>query len=260
LKNKFANFHSRANQSFSLGNSSCCHSAGAPATEESVFSYSRSQILQSLRLYQDDASLFKSTHLETLTCPDFTQQEFVMTRLLALTMVAAFAFSANLNAAEKLKLDAEKSKIGFVGSKPDKSSHKGGFKKFEAEVLADFEAPENSSIKILIKTESIWSDNPKLTGHLKNADFFDIRKYPEATFVSSKIEAEEEGQVIITGKLKMLGKAVEVKIPFETEVSDDGLKMSSKFKIDRTKWGMNYGAPDKINSEVEMSVELHLTR
>jgi hypothetical protein len=30
----------RANQSFSLGNSSCCHSEGAPATEESVFPYS----------------------------------------------------------------------------------------------------------------------------------------------------------------------------------------------------------------------------
>jgi gluconate 5-dehydrogenase len=54
-----------------LGNSSCCHSEGAPATEESVFPYSRSQILQSLGLHQDDASLFKSTHLETLTCPAY---------------------------------------------------------------------------------------------------------------------------------------------------------------------------------------------
>jgi hypothetical protein len=60
----------RANQSFGLENSSCCHSAGAPATEESVFPYSRSQILQSLGLHQDDASLLKSTHLETLTRPE----------------------------------------------------------------------------------------------------------------------------------------------------------------------------------------------
>ncbi|MFK7737279.1 MAG: YceI family protein [Pirellulaceae bacterium] len=183
-----------------------------------------------------------------------------MNRLFAMAMVAVFAFSTNLTGAEKLKLDTEKSKVGFVGSKPDKSSHKGGFKKFEAEVLADFETPENSSIKLVIMTESIWSDNEKLTGHLKNADFFDIRKYPKATFVSSKIEAEDESSVTVTGKLKMLGKEVEVKVPFKTEVSDEGLKMSSKFKIDRTKWGMNYGAPDKINKEVEMLVELHLKR
>jgi hypothetical protein len=59
----------RPNQSFSLGNSSYRHSEGAPATEESVFPYSRSQILQPLGLHQDDASSFKSTYLETLTCP-----------------------------------------------------------------------------------------------------------------------------------------------------------------------------------------------
>jgi hypothetical protein len=58
-----------ANRSFHSGNSSRSHSEGAPATEESVFPYSRSQILQSLGLHQNDDSLFKSTHLETLTLP-----------------------------------------------------------------------------------------------------------------------------------------------------------------------------------------------
>lgn len=162
--------------------------------------------------------------------------------------------------AEKLKLDAEKSAIKFTGSKPDKSKHDGGFKKFAAEVEADFETPQNSKIKIEIKTESLFSDNEKLTGHLKNPDFFNVRKYPTATFVSTKVEAEDESEVTVTGKLKMLDKEVEIKVPFKTEVSESSLKMVGKFKMDRTKWGMDYGAPDKINKDVDMVVELVFKR
>ncbi|MFN3189437.1 MAG: YceI family protein [Aureliella sp.] len=180
------------------------------------------------------------------------------TCLIGLALFALVAPAAS--AGEKLKLDLEKSKISFKGSKPDKSSHEGGFKKFEAEAEADFEDPANSKIKIVIMTDSLWSDNAKLTGHLKNPDFFDVRKYPKATFVSTKISAEDETGVTIAGKLKMLDKEVEVKIPFKSEVASDSLKLVGKFKIDRTKWGMNYGAPDKINKDVEMTVELLFKR
>ncbi len=183
---------------------------------------------------------------------------FFSTGLAALCL-AAFSVPSAL-AGEKLSLNDDKSKIEFVGSKPDKSSHKGGFKKFQAEVIADWEDASNSSIRIVIDTASLWSDNEKLTGHLKNPDFFDVRKYPRATFESTSIKHQDDGSLVIEGKLEMLGEVNEVKIPMQTEVSDDSLKMVGKFKIDRTRWGMTYGAPDRINKEVEMTVELVLTR
>lgn len=165
-----------------------------------------------------------------------------------------------LTAAENLKLDAEKSKIQFVGSKPDGSKHEGGFKKFETVAVADFDEPSNGSLKIEIKTDSLWSDNEKLTGHLKNPDFFDVRKYPTAVFESTDIEVGEERAATITGNLTMLGKKNEIKIPVKVEITEQSIKLVGKFKLDRTKWGMNYGAPDKINNDVEMSVELHFER
>jgi polyisoprenoid-binding protein YceI len=171
------------------------------------------------------------------------------------------ACSASLRAAEKLKLDTDKSKISFVGSKPDNSSHEGGFKKFEVEAMADFENAGNSSLKIVIDTNSLWSDNPKLTGHLKNPDFFDVRKYPKAVFESKSIQAADDGTITFVGDLEMLGKTNEVKIPMKHEMSEDAVKLMGKFKIDRTRWGMNYGAPEgKINKEVEMDVVLVLKR
>jgi hypothetical protein len=64
-------FLRKVNQSFNLGDSPRYPSEGAPAMEESVFPYPRSQSLQSRGLHQDDASLFTSTHFETVTCPGF---------------------------------------------------------------------------------------------------------------------------------------------------------------------------------------------
>jgi polyisoprenoid-binding protein YceI len=167
--------------------------------------------------------------------------------------------SSPLQAADTLKPKLDKSKITFVGHKPE-GKHEGGFKKFEVEAKADMEAPEKSSLKIEIKTESLWSDDDKLTAHLKNPDFFDVRKYPMISFESTKvIHSEEEGKAKIVGKLTMLGKTEEVEVPVTMDVKDESIKIVATFKLDRTKWGMDYGK-GKINDEVDIVAELLFDR
>ena len=179
-----------------------------------------------------------------------------MTKYLSgLLFAAMFALSPAY--AENWTLDAEKSKIDFVGKKPD-GAHKGGFKGFKSEVKADLENPQNGSMKLEIEAESLWSDDPKLTEHLKNPDFFDVKKYPTIKFESTKIDMQgEEGT--ITGKLTLLDKTIEVKVPVKAEVSDSSVKVIADFKIDRTKWGMNYGK-GKIDDEVSLKAELVFAR
>ena len=163
-------------------------------------------------------------------------------------------------ATEELKLDAEKSKITFVGHKPDGTKHEGGFKKFSVDASADFEDPSKGSLKIEIATESLWSDDDKLTEHLKNPDFFDVRKYPKAVFESTGIKHDDAtGEVKIVGKLKLLAKTEEMTVPVEVEMTDESLKLVAKFKIDRMKWGMTYGQ-GKINDEVDIVADLVFKR
>jgi polyisoprenoid-binding protein YceI len=177
-----------------------------------------------------------------------------------LVFTGSLVFTSSLVAADTLKPDMEQSKIIFVGGKPDGSTHDGGFKKFSVEVSADFEEPSNSTLRIEFDMASLFADDPRLEGHLKNPDFFDVRKYPKAVFESTKIEANEQ-EATITGKLKMLDKTQEVKVPAKLEVTDEQVKMVAKFKIDRTKWGMNYGVEgNKINKEVEITAELVFKR
>ncbi len=179
-------------------------------------------------------------------------------KLLLGSMIALFCVCGFAQAAESLKLDSEKSKIDFVGKKTD-GKHEGGFKKFTVDAKADFEDPSKSSLSIVIDTTSLWSDDGKLTDHLKNADFFDVRKYSEIKFESTKIEPEGEEKAVIVGKLTMLGKTAEVKVPCDVVATDSSITLTAKFEIDRTQWGMNYGV-GKINKEVGITATMTFSR
>lgn len=182
-------------------------------------------------------------------------------RVQSLFPVVAMALawcSASAMAGVPLKLNAEKSKISFVGKKAD-GQHEGGFKKFTVKADADFEAPEKSSVNIEIDTASLWADDPKLEGHLKSADFFDIRKYPKIKFESTKIVHGEEGKAEIIGKLTLLGKTNELKVPVTAEVTEETVHMQADFKLDRTKWGMNYGV-GKVDNDVQVKVDFLFAR
>jgi polyisoprenoid-binding protein YceI len=174
-------------------------------------------------------------------------------------VVLACLASGLAGAGEKLTLDQEKSKIEFVGSKAD-GQHKGGFKKFTADAVADFDNPSEGSLSIEIITDSLWSDDDKLTNHLKNPDFFDVRKYPTITFKATKIEhTEGNDNITIVGTIKMLNKEVEVAVPCVSAVTETNVTVKADFKIDRTKWGMTYGE-GKINNEVPIQAVLVFKR
>jgi polyisoprenoid-binding protein YceI len=181
----------------------------------------------------------------------------MLLRRMFLGLGLAAAVVGQASAAEALKLNTEKSKIEFVGKKPD-GKHVGGFKKFKANATADLDNPTAGSLEIMIDTPSLWSDDEKLTNHLKNPNFFDVRKYPQVTFKSTKITANEESAKI-TGDMTMLGKKVEVTVPAKAEVTEESITVIAEFKIDRTKWGMEYGV-GKIDNEVDVTATLVFDR
>lgn len=181
-----------------------------------------------------------------------------MSRVALGTALMMFLAVGVLQAAEPLKLDAKNSKIEFVGKKAD-GSHAGGFKKFTVDATADAEDPTKGTMKIVIDATSLWSDADNLTNHLKNPDFFDVRKHPQITFVATKMTQESETKGTITGDLTMLGKTVTITIPAEAKSTEKGTEIATSFKLDRTKWGMNYGE-GKIDMEVDVTATLVFVR
>ena len=175
-----------------------------------------------------------------------------------LALLVCCAVSSAADAQEKVKLDAEKSKIEFVGKKTD-GQHTGGFEKFDATAMLVHDTPSKSTLKIEIETASLYADDPRLAAHLKNPDFFDVRKFPKITFDSKEIVMKENDTAEIVGTLTMLGKEEEVRIPVEYDVSEEKVQMTADFKIDRTRWGMTYGE-GKIDKEVAIKADLRFNR
>jgi polyisoprenoid-binding protein YceI len=178
--------------------------------------------------------------------------------LVAITAMCSLWFTA-AKAAEAIAFEADESKIEFVGKKAD-GSHTGGFKKFDAKAVADFEEPTNGSFTIEIDATSLFSDDEKLTNHLKNPDFFDVRKYPKISFKSTGIlPGEEAGKAVIKGDVIMLDKTAEINVPCVATITDKQVIVDATFVLDRTRWGMTYGE-GKINSDVDITVHLVFSR
>lgn len=181
--------------------------------------------------------------------------EFVMRWIQVVACTLTIALVSVTTEATALELDAEKSKIEFVGTKPG-GKHDGGFKKFASSAKMDPSNPLSGSLSIKIETASLWSDNPKLTNHLKNPDFFNVRKFPEITFESVEmLPGESRNEGFVKGKLTMLGKTSEVKVPIQCDVSGSGCTLTADFSIDRTKWGMDYGQ-GKVDNKVSVKATL----
>ena len=172
---------------------------------------------------------------------------------------AAKAPEAPAAAAKDLEVDAAASSIEWVGAKVT-GDHKGGFKAFTGKASLN-DKGELDKISFEVDTKSVFSDNEKLTGHLMSADFFDVEKFPTATFASTAIAAKpgDNGATHeITGDMELHG--VKKTVAFPAKVSVEGGKVSAEadFKINRFDFDIKYAgkADDLIKEEVGLTIKL----
>ena len=157
----------------------------------------------------------------------------------------------------KYVITPQNSKVEFTGSKVT-GSHNGSFGDFSGQI--DYAGtPEQSRVNIVIKMDSLTTDTPDLTKHLKTADFFDVATFPEATFVSTSIKpgGENGASHTITGNLTLHGVTKAVTFPATISVSPDVATVDSTFSINRKDFGINYaGQADNL---IRDNVVLKLT-
>ena len=169
-----------------------------------------------------------------------------------IAIAVAFLFAPAANAADQsFTLSGDNTKLTFVGSKSN-GKHEGGFAKLAGTAKISDGDPTTLKLEATIETDSLFSDDAKLTAHLKSPDFFSVKDNPKATFKSTKVEKTEKGYTI-AGDLTLLGKTKPVKMPATVSVTGDTLTFSSDFQIDQTDWGMVYGK-GKIDDVVKLKL------
>jgi polyisoprenoid-binding protein YceI len=149
------------------------------------------------------------------------------------------------------------SEIHFVGSKVT-GSHAGGFKTFSGSFSVANGALAGTGQKITIDMNSVWSDDDKLTEHLKNEDFFNVTKFPESSFELTGLKQESEGSYQVSGNLTLTGTTKNITFPATVTVNGDKASIQAKFDINRKDFGIAYAgrADDLIRDEVVIELKL----
>jgi polyisoprenoid-binding protein YceI len=160
----------------------------------------------------------------------------------------------------KASVIKEKSKIEFVGAKVTRDHH-GEFKNFDGSI--EYAQSKPAKIAFDIDLTSIVTDTEKLTGHLKTPDFFDVAKYPKATFTATSITEAPAGSPngqthSVTGILDLHGVQKEVTFPVTAQTTAEGVRTTSEFTINRHDWGISYrgAADDLIKDNVLIKLDL----
>lgn len=150
------------------------------------------------------------------------------------------------------------SKIGFIGSKVT-GSHNGGFTNFAGKLqVANGKIVGAPEIKI--STKSLWADNPRLQGHLKSKDFFDVATYPVSTFTVTSVEPAGAQQKV-TGNLDLHGVTKSISFPADINIAPDAVKVKAEFAINRRDFNINFrGMPnDLIRDNVVIKLDVQAT-
>ena len=157
---------------------------------------------------------------------------------------------------EKLNISPANSKIDFVAAKVTRS-HNGSFKQFTGTINLVNSSAEQSQVTIEIEANSVVTDEPDLTKHLQTPDFFDVAKFPKASFVSTKIEPITSGGTHnITGNFELHGIKKAITFPATIQVTPDNVTVNAEFAINRKDWGLTY--PGKADDLIRDGVVIKL--
>lgn len=116
----------------------------------------------------------------------------------------SFLLVSSVSMAASYKVDPDHSNISFT-IKHLFSQVTGDFTQYEGTFNFDPKKNTAGDLNFTVKTESINTKNAKRDDHLKGADFFDVSKFPTATFVSTKVTPKGGKKFNIEGNMTMHG-------------------------------------------------------
>ncbi|GDY12181.1 hypothetical protein LBMAG53_10590 [Planctomycetota bacterium] len=186
-----------------------------------------------------------------------------MTPIRTLTLLAAVAVP--LSAADTYAIDASHSSAQFKVQHLGVSNTYGRFTKIDGVVTWDA-SDAAKAVTVTIKTESIDTAVEKRDQHLRGPDFFDVKQFPDLTFVSKSWKAvEPAGTFEVSGDITLKGvtKPLTVKVVKIGEGKDPwgGFRVGFEtvFDLSRKDFGVSY-MPDGIGDKVSVTFGIEAVR
>ena len=176
--------------------------------------------------------------------------------VLAATLFLPFA----VQAADTYKLDASHTAVTFHINHFGFSNPAGKFMNVDGTLMLDEANPAASNLNVTIPIAKLDTGVAKLDEHLMTDQFFDVAKFPTATYVSTKIDVTGKDTAIVHGDLTMHGvtKPVDLKVKLN-KLGENMMKMktagfSATASLKRSDFGMATYIPN-LGDEVTLDIE-----
>jgi len=186
-----------------------------------------------------------------------------------LIAMLALLLALPAQAAETYMFDPSHTNIDWRINHFGFSNPSGKFARVEGSLTLDEQKPENSKVSATIAIANLVTGIDKLDEHLKSPDFFDIAKFPTATFVSTKVAVNQNDSIKRTAKvygtLTLHGVAKPVVLDVTlNKIGDNMLKrktagFSMHTMLKRSDFGMDKYLPmlgDDVTIDIESEANL----
>jgi polyisoprenoid-binding protein YceI len=132
------------------------------------------------------------------------------------------------------------SEIGFV-SKQMGVPVEGRFKQWTAQIAFDPKKPEAGKVAFTIQTGSASFGAAETDAEVPKAEWFNVAKFPQASFASSAIKALGAGRFEVRGKLAIKGATQDVVVPVTVTQAGAASTASGSFTIKRLDFKIGEG-------------------
>jgi polyisoprenoid-binding protein YceI len=190
------------------------------------------------------------------------------------TIIAVAAITLSAKAQTNWNVDASHSKLGFAVTHMMVSETEGKFKIYEGKVSSKSDLDfTDANINFSVDVNSINTDDEKRDGHLKSADFFDVAKFPNITFIGTSMKPGKiKGTYTLTGDLTMHGvtkKVTLTAIGASKVVKDPWGNERYAFKVNgnlnRKDYGLSWNAALEaggvaVSEDVKLDITVELVK
>lgn len=171
----------------------------------------------------------------------------------------------------KWLLDPAHSELTFKIKHLMISNVSGAFKNFSAKATTEGTDFSKANINLTAEMNSISTNNEQRDAHLRNSDFFEVEKFPQLKFTSTRIEQTDDESFSLYGNLTMkdVTKPVKLTMEFNGIMKDPYGQEKAGFlvsgKIKRSDWGINLNVPLEtgglmLGEEVRIQSEVQFIR
>ena len=177
-------------------------------------------------------------------------------RVVIALLLGGLGFTAG--AAPSYPVVAAQSSLSFIGSQQGER-FTGVFHSFEAKI--DFAADDlvGSRFDVTIPLKSLDTKSTERDQALVTADWFDVARYPVATFRTVGMRATPSG-VVADADLSIKGRTKRIVFPFTWKAAGAGATLDARVTLDRLEFGLGGGEwADDSTIGRKIDVVVHLT-